>query len=120
MPIEGLKVLSYATDHIGNSQPVFSTGTYSSGSTMRGMVSNNIRYSGQFASSFNADMYDVAMNRLDSFFSSSTFGTVCTLPQYSHSAVLAPSTRAKSPPHILHLMIAMVGLLSGWLMLADL
>lgn len=42
------------------------------------------------------------------FFSLSWLGMVCLLPQYSHSATLAPSAKFRSPPHILHLITAMV------------
>lgn len=39
------------------------------------------------------------------FFSLSAVGTVCLVPQYSHSQTLMPSVISRSPPHILHFSI---------------
>lgn len=43
-----------------------------------------------------------------SFFSLSAVGTVCLVPQYSHSATVMPASIFKSPPHILHLIMAIL------------
>ena len=89
---------TYSIPNLHSISPQYASASVSKSATM-------LSYTPAALSNSQAARRRLARSNSFIFFSLSAFGTVCFVPQYSHSATVVLSSILRSPPHILHFMI---------------